>query len=254
MKNKLIITAILTLAVVAASGMEAQARERKSSGSYQGRKTKGTFQKKVNREKGHVKKETTWQNERGEGKHEAERAWDKKTKSGTYSSNTTTAGGKKFLREGKVTKTGDGTYTQQGTITGPKGKTSTVDRTSTKNDDGSRTVDTTYTGPEGNTLNAEKKITYQDGVRNVEGSYSSSTGKSGTFGSKSKIEDGKIITERSLTNQDGKTWSQEVELDRDGNTITRDVTNTNPWGGSQSFNQSITVEEFEIIPEETTTP
>lgn len=248
MQTKMIITGILSLAVVIASGPEAQAKERKMSGSYQGKKAKGTFQKKVDREPGQVKKKTNWQNERGEGTRESERKWNKETKSGTYSSGTTTAGGKKFSREGTVTKTGQGAYTQQGTITGPNGKTGTVERNSVRNEDGSRSVDTTYTGPGGNTLDSQKKITYEDGERNVEGRYSSSTGKSGTFGSKSKIEDGKLITERSLTNQDGKTWRQDVEIDRDGNTITRDVTNTNPWGESRSFNQSVTIEEFEVNP------
>ncbi|MBZ0165474.1 MAG: hypothetical protein K8I00_01615, partial [Candidatus Omnitrophica bacterium] len=123
MKNPVAITALLSVTLLLATG--AEAKERKISGKYQGRKTGGTFQKKIDRKPGEFKKKTTWQNERGEGQREAQRNWDKKSRSGSYSANTTTAEGKTFSKEGTVSKTGPGRFSQQGTFTGPRGKTST---------------------------------------------------------------------------------------------------------------------------------
>ncbi len=225
---------------------DAFARERKSSGSYQGRSGGGTFQKNVNRSQGSTTKRTTWQNKRGEGSLEKNRTWDKSSGTGSYSGSLKTATDKTATWGGTVKKNDDGSFSQNGTITGPKGKTTTVDRDFTKNDDGSRSVDTVYTGQDGKTLTIDKDITHGDGARNVTGDYSTSTGKSGTFTGTSTVEDGKIVTDRSLTDQDGRTWGQNVVLDRDGNTVTRQVTNTNPWGIGKTFNQSVTVDNVTI--------
>ncbi|MCB9722283.1 MAG: hypothetical protein H6756_15555 [Candidatus Omnitrophica bacterium] len=248
MRPKLTIICMTTLLTLCLDAGPAPAKERTISGKFQGRRTEGTFQKKINRKPGEFKKKTTWQTERGEGRREAERNWNKENHSGNYRSATTTADGKTFSREGTVTRTAPGSYAQQGTLTGPRGKTSTVDRTSVRNDDGTRSVDTTYTGPGGKTLDSEKTISYQDGVRTVEGGYNTGTGKSGTFNSRSEVEDGRLRTSRELTNQDGKTWRQNTELYREDNTLIREVTNTRPNGESTSFEQSVTVEEIEVNP------
>jgi hypothetical protein len=245
METKRIVTSIVTLAILAVASGDALARERRSSGSYQGPRAQGTFQRNVARSPGKVTKDITWQNEHKEGSRHMERNWDKATGTGTYQSTTTGTSGKTISRQGSVTKTDQNSYIQQGTITGPNGRTTDVNRTMTKNDDGTRSVATTYTRDNGTTINSSKSITYQDGVRNVTGSYSSSTGKSGTFTSESRLQDGKILTERSLTNQDGKTWKQNIELERDGDLITRDVRNTEASGESKSFTQSVTIDNQE---------
>lgn len=244
MKRYLMVMAvgIFAWAFLAATG-EALARERKTSGSYSGRRSSGTFQKSVSKERGSTSKKTTWQNERGTGSLNKERSWNKDTGTGTYSGSLKTAGDKTASWGGTVKKNDDGSFTQNGTITGPKGKTTTVERDYTKNEDGSRSVNTVYTGEEGKTLTVDKDITYQDGARQVTGDYATSTGKSGTFSGKSTIEDGKILTQRSLTDQNGRVWGQDVVIDKDGNTVTRQVTNTDPWGESKTFDQSVTVED-----------
>lgn len=238
---KIMMIGILAVVVFAGSGTDASARERSSSGSYKGRATSGTFERNVARNKGNVYTTTTWQNQRGQGTHQAERKWNKEAGQGTYSSSTKWANGKTTSRAGTVKKNSDGSYTQQGTITGPEGKTAAVNRHVVGNKEKGHTVQTTFTGEDGKVLNVNKTVTNEDGVRQVKGSYSSNTGKSGTFESQSRVSDGKIVTDRSLKNQDGKTWSQEAVLDREGNTITRDVKNTNPSGESKSFQQSVTV-------------
>lgn len=226
----------------------AQARERKSSGSYQGRSTSGTFQRDVNKSRGSMSKKTTWQNQRGEGSSQRERGWDKGTATGSYSSRLETAGDKTVTRAGTVAKNEDGSFSQNGTITGPKSKTTTVDRDYAKNEDGSRSVDTVYTSEGGKTLTVDKDIVYEDGARNVTGSYETNTGKSGTFNGTTSFEDGRMTSDRSLTNQNGETWSQKAIVDRDGNTINRNVTNTKPSGESQTFNQSVTINEVIVEP------
>lgn len=225
---------------------DAQARERRSSGSYQGRSTGGTYQKSVDKSRGSTTKKTTWQNERGQGRKTSQRGWDKDSGTGSYSSTVESARNKTLNRSGSVVKNEDGSFAQNGTITGPNGKTTTVDRDYTKNEDGSRSVDTVYTGEEGQTLEVDKDISYQDGVREVTGDYSTSTGKSGTFSGTTFFEDGKMVSDRSLTDQDDRTWSQNVVVGRDGNTINRDVTNTNPWGITKTFNQSVTIDEISV--------
>jgi len=236
---------VITMAVFSiALTTDSFARERGSSGSYKGRSgSGGTFQRNANRSQGSINKSTTWQNERGQESREVQRNWDKETKSGAYSSTKTRADGKAVSRQGTVSKNEDGSFSQQGTITGPKGKTTDVSRSTTKNEDGSRGVQTTYTGQDGKTATVDKTITHQDGTRSVSGSYETSTGKTGTFTGQKVKSDGNIVSDRSIINQDGKIWSQHAEVDKDGNVITRDVTNTNPEGESKSFTQSVTVDE-----------
>lgn len=236
---------ILIGAVVFATN-DAFAKERRSSGSYKGRNTSGTFQKNVSKNRGSTTKKTTWKNERGEGSLEKNRSWNKDSGTGSYSGSLKTATDKTASWGGTVKKNDDGSFTQNGTITGPKGKTTTVDRDYTKNDEGGRSVNSVYTSQDGKTLTVDKDITYEDGARNVTGDYSTSTGKSGTFTGKSVYEDGKIVTDRALTDQDGRVWGQNVVLDKNGNTVTREVTNTNPWGKSKTFEESVTVDNVTV--------
>ena len=76
--------------------------------------------------------------------------------------------------------------------------------------------------------------THQDGSRTVEVDYTSSTGKSGTFGSQTAVEDGQKVTDRQLTNQDGKTWEQNTDLSRDGKTLYK-LTKDGTKVGSTTF-------------------
>ncbi len=244
MRSAVKVMAVMMVAVFSmAVTTESFARERNSSGSYKGRSGSGTFQRNIDREQGSVNKSTTWQNQRGQGSREVQRNWDKDTETGTYSSETTSAGEKTVSREGTVRRNEDGSFSQQGTITGPKGKTTDVSRSVTKNEDESHSVQTTYTGQDGKTATVEKTTIHQDGARAVTGSYQTNTGKSGTFTGQTVKDDGKIVSDRSLTNQNGQTWRQHAEVDKDGNTIIRDVTNTNPEGEITSFTQSVTIDE-----------
>jgi hypothetical protein len=217
-------------------------RERHQSGAYKGRNTSGTFQRDVSKSNGNATRDTKWQNERGEGQRHSERHWNKESGTGTYSSSTKRADGKTSSSEGTIKKNADGSYSQHGTVTGPKGNTSTVDRDVTKNADGSRSVHSTYTNQDNQTLTVDKTVQKTDAGRTASGTYSSSTGKSGTFESQSTAADGKITTHRSLTNQDQKTWQRDIETSRDGNALNRNVTTTNPEGKKDSFSQSVTLD------------
>lgn len=129
--------------------LDAFAGQKSRSGNYQGRKTSGTWQQNVNRSPGHAERTTTWQNERGQGSRVSERNWNKQSGTGSYSSTTTRADGKRTSRQGTVTKTGPGAYTVEGTCTGANGRVTEVDKSITRNPDGSRAVHSVATGPEG---------------------------------------------------------------------------------------------------------
>lgn len=234
------------LFLVGLASTDAAARERKRSGEYTGKRTSGTFERKVDRKPGQVTKDTTWQNERGQGSRHSERQWDRESRTGSYSSSTTRPGGAMTSRSGVIRQNEDGSFSQQGTITGPKGRTTQVDREIVKQEDGSRSHQTTYTGPNDQTLTIDKNVSRTDQGRQTTGSYSSSTGRSGTFQSVSTRSGGKITTHRSLTNQDQRTWQRHIETDRTGNTVTRNVTTTNPEGVEKTFQQSVTFDDGSV--------
>ncbi len=199
------------------------ARERSASGTYSGRRGSGTVEKNVSRNKGSSAKTTTWQNERGEGSSESSRSWNKETKTGTYSSRATGAGGRTVSSEGTFSRNEDGSLSQQGAVTGSKGKTADVSRTVSKNEDGSRDVQAVYTDE---------------------------SGKSSTVSSTVSHQNGEIVADRTLTGQDGNTWTQHSEVAKEGDTVSREVTNSNPEGEAHSYNQSFTFGE----PAETEVP
>src|SRR3989338_9236320 len=137
-------------AVVLASSIglktdDALARGRSKSGTSKGRHTGGTYHKTVTKSPGSVTKDTTWQNDHGEGSREVQRTWDKDSGIGTYTSTTTTADGKIITEKGTFTKNADGSLTERGTLTDPQGETKTVERTIMKEEDGSTKENSTVT-------------------------------------------------------------------------------------------------------------
>ncbi|MCP5463061.1 MAG: hypothetical protein H7A34_07860 [bacterium] len=243
MKKALLLTAVFCFIFTVFHAPETYAREKNRSGSYQGRKGSGTFQRNVTRTNGQSIKSTTWQNERGEGNRQTEKNWDNTTGTGSYSSSTTNAAGKTISRSGTVTKNEDGSFTKQGTITGTNGNTATVQSAITKNEDGGRSITKTYTGQDGNTFDINKTIQKTETGRTVSGNYSSSAGESGTFESTKTVSDGTVTKEQTLTNQDQETWQRNIERTQGDGTVTRDVTTVNPDGETNSFSQTATFDK-----------
>lgn len=218
------------------------ARERSRSGSYQGKRSKGTFQQNTSRSKGKAAKGTTWQSEKGQGTRQSQKAWDKETGTGTYSSSTTGPDGKSASRSGTVVRNEDGTYSAKGQVTGPKGNVAEVDKTITKNEDGTRSVQTSYTGSQGKTATVNKTSQKTEAGREVTGTYSTGAGKSGSFQSSSTVSDGSIVKSQSLTNQDDKVVQRSVETSVEGHTATRNVEMVGPEGETNSNTQSVTLD------------
>jgi len=102
----------------------AQAGERTRSGKYQGKHSSGSFEQKVSRQPGQKTKDTTWQNDKGQGTRHMERNWDKEKGTGTYSSSTTRPDGKTWQRQIETDKEGE-TINRTVTTTNPEGKTNT---------------------------------------------------------------------------------------------------------------------------------
>lgn|SRR3989338_6629952 len=216
-------------AVVLASSIglktdDALARGRSKSGTSKGRHTGGTYHKTVTKSPGSVTKDTTWQNDHGEGSREVQRTWDKDSGIGTYTSTTTTADGKIITEKGTFTKNADGSLTERGTLTDPQGETKTVERTIMKEEDGS-TMDTTSSGPDDKSFDVDN------------------TGKSGTITTQTTKENSTVTTEHSVMDKDGKSLNPQVNLGVNVNTMTGDVINTNPNDESHSFRESVSIDE-----------
>jgi len=223
--------------------IDAFAGQQSRTGSYQGRKTSGTWQQDVHRAPGHVDRSSTWQNDRGQGSRVSEKNWNKEAETGSYSSTATRTDGKTTSRQGTVNKTGEGSYTVDGTRTGANGKVTGVEKTITRNPGGSSSVHSVYTGPEGKTKTDDRTIQKTEDGRNVTGTYSTSGGKSGSFESNVTRTETGVIKDQSLTNQDGNTWKRGINRTREGSTVSRDVTVTTPQGGTHSYTESVTVEK-----------
>lgn len=242
-RRRLWLFAPLGLVILGLVCSDASAWEKRRSGKYKGRRSSGTFQQKVYRERGTVTRDTKWQNERGEGSRRSERVWDREEGTGAYSSSRTRPDGRTTSGTGTLTRREDGSFRQEGTIARPTGKVTGVERDFSRNDDGTRSIHTTYTGPEGETLTVDKKVKKTATGREKTGTYVSSTDKSGTFQSDATVQDGRITRDRSLTNQDQKTWKRHIETMKEGDTTSREVTTTNPEGKQDTFTQSITFDE-----------
>jgi hypothetical protein len=85
-RRRLWLFAPLGLVILGLVCSDASAWEKRRSGKYKGRRSSGTFQQKVYRERGTVTRDTKWQNERGEGSRRSERVWDREEGTGAYSS------------------------------------------------------------------------------------------------------------------------------------------------------------------------
>lgn len=236
------------LGLVGLLAIGASAKERSRGGTYQGTRGSGSWSSKTSRTPGQMKRSTSVETPRGTAQREVERNYDKNTGKGSYSSQTTGPAGKSVSRQGTVEKTGEGTFHQEGTITGPQGKTTNVDRTSTKNENGTRSVNTTFTNEQGQTLNVEKTITKTEDGRVVEGAYQSSTGKGGTFQSETTRQDGKVTTEKTVTNQEGKTIHRSVESTKTDTGIHRDIRSTNAEGETKERSVDIGVSTQTVTP------
>jgi len=192
---------------------------------------------------GQVERSSTWQNERSQGSRVARKEWDRPAGTGSYSSTTTRAGGKTTSRQGTVTKTGEGSYTVEGTRTGPNGKVTEVDKNITKNPDGSTAAHSVATGPQGKTQTVDSTVRKTAEGRHATGTYSTSGGRSGAFESNVKRTESGVVKEQSRTNQDGRTWQRGINRTRSGDTVTRDTHVTSPRGQTRSYTESVTVDQ-----------
>lgn len=120
------------------------------SGTYQDSNGgSGTVNSTVTQGGGERTRNTTLTNQYGQtATHAADRTWDKSTGTGTVSTSTTGFNGRSTSRQGTLTKNADGSVSGQGTLTGPKGQTSTYADNTVKTDTGRATTGT-ITGPKG---------------------------------------------------------------------------------------------------------
>lgn len=237
-----------TIVVLLLLHVDVFAGERSRSGSYQGRRTGGTWQQQIHRTRGHSDRSATWQNERGQGSRMTERKWNREAGTGSYASTTNRANGRHTSREGTVTRTGEGAYAVEGTRTTAKGTVIDVDKTLVRNPDGSRSLHSVYTGPEGQSRTVDSALQKTGTGRSLSGTYSTSGGKSGSFASDVTRTESGVVKDQSRTNQDGQTWGRSMDRSREGSTVTRDVTVTDPHGGTRNYTGKLEVETSDGNP------
>lgn len=148
------------------------------------------------------------------------------------------------------------------TVTGPDGKTRSVDVTATKTDEGQYDLNREVTGFNGDTrtqtgsgtfektdqgytasgsLTGEKGQTTfdrsavrEDGVRTVSGTATGPGGAVRTVDREHNFKDGSYDATRTLTGPDGKTRTVDTEAARDGNAVAGTKTVTGPQGNSRT--------------------
>jgi hypothetical protein len=239
MKTKIVLVAIVGL--LFSINSDCLARETSRSGSYSGsRGSSGTFEKNTSRSQGSVQKNSTWQNQKGQGSTDTKKTWNKESKKGTYSSTATTTAGKTVSRSGDIAKTENGGFSKTGQVTTSKGQEINVQKDIVKNEDGTYSKEAIYTGTDGKTLSVDKNIVKTDQGEVVTGAYSSSTGKSGSLQSDVSVTDGVITKNKTLTNQDQKTWVSSTSATKEGSVAVREITVTNPEGETNARFQTVT--------------
>ncbi len=205
--KKLVTTAV---AVLSLGALAANALEINRSGSYQNsRGASGTFEQTINRQPSDYSRVTTI------GDH-------------TATVNRTA------VRNGN-------TLTVDGSRTGFDGKTSGWNKTITGNGNGTASVTGQYTRQNGNTIDTSATATKTADGHTTAGTYSTSTGRSGSYTIDVVNADGTHTRTESVTGADGKTATKVVTLDKDGNTIDRTVATTGPNGQTETHSGSVTL-------------
>lgn len=188
------------------------ARDRSSSGSFNTSSgNSGSFQSDISRGKGQGIRETNWQTERGVGSLDAQSNWNLENKTGTIDS----------------------------TIVLPSGNTISGDKSINKNEDGGYSVQSTYTGQDGYTIDTEKNISKSEQGLVSEGTYSTSTGKAGSFESVGTFEDGNLYKDQSMTTTGGITVERDITTTFDNSSVSRTSTLTGPQGETVTSTQDI---------------
>ncbi len=234
--NKLSLT-ILTLAIATLPALDAAAKERVKHGDYKrGNGQQGTYERRVNKERGQRSSSTEWTNAQGgQGSAHHERTWDKASGTGSSSSAVTRPNGSTATFDKSTQKTEDG-HSTQGQGTNFRGQDVTMDRAVTNNGDGTRDVNATYTNQEtGKSMTVDKTISNTENGTASSGTYSTGAGKTGTVSGSTNHEGG--VSTRNTTFTDdatGAVRSQDVEVDRTGPGTTRSATVTNQQGETKT--------------------
>jgi hypothetical protein len=134
----------------------------------------------------------------------------------------------------------NGTYQRSAYTQFAGGRTASVNQTATRTGNGSVTTNGTYTGLYGRTLNNSATVQKTSNGRITNGSYSTNTGKSGTYSGVVTNSPGSRTKQQQLTTQSGATYSRQVNTTYGNDSLTRTVARTNPNG--QSHGRTVTVQ------------
>jgi hypothetical protein len=210
MKTKNVLTSILLVAALCSAAQTSSAGQRQRSGSFQNsRGSFGTFTQTISHQPGQ------------------------------YSRVTITSGGNIATVDKTFTRDGN-TATIDGSRTGFDGKTSDWNKIITGNGNGTASVNGQSTRQNGKTIDTSSTVTKTVDGHTTAGTYSTSTGKSGNYSIDVVNADGTHTKTENVTGADGKTATQVVTTDKNGNTIDRMVATTGPNGQTGTHSGSIT--------------
>ena len=193
---------------------DAEARERSRSGTWSGSHGgSGTWSQTTQRSRGHFERDRSWTGPRGGGSSSVERSWDRQA----------------------------GTFESTGSRTTPRGS-SNWSAEAQRTAPGVWSADTHYSNSRGRSFDAQSTTYRNSNGYSRSGSYTTGNGGSGTFTqSRTRTNDG-WSSSTDVTRANGKSYSRDVDVSRDGNVITRDVTTTGPNGGTRTNEKTITID------------
>lgn len=150
---------------------------------------------------------------------------------------------------------GAATRKTSGTYVNRRGGQGTYDR-SVNRQPGQRQATTTWTRPDGQTGTASTNATRNRQEGSASRSWEANRPNGQTVSGQSsthRLEDGTRLNERSVTKADGKTATHQAEINREGNTVTRTVTNTG-YNGRTETHQTVTTVNPSPAPSAAATP
>lgn len=212
---------VARLAIAAGAGVcafalfswSARAADWQHDGTYEtGRGRSGTFHHQATRQPSLRDRQTQWTNQNGgSGSQGATSTWNRPAGTASRNSHTTLANGKSAGSSTTASRIGPGQWQGDTSRTGFNGKTATAHDVFTKTADGHTTS----------------------------GSWSTGTGKSGTYDASVTHDGGSTTRDQTWTNGNGQSVDRDSTLTRTADGYDQHVSFTGPGGNSRSIDRDV---------------
>ena len=230
----------MVAALVLAWWSSAWGGEHERSGKIEtsGGRTAG-FQQEIDRTLDAKDRSTTVQSQDGIWNRNVEESRNRRAGTASRSAVTTAPNGKSATTQESAVRNGN-SVDVTGSRTGYDGRSSYWNQTLTRTGKGTVDGQGQYTRQNGNTIDTTSTTVRTADGHVTSGTYSTSTGKSGTFSDEVVNSDGTRTKTQSVTSSDGQTADRVVDTSRAGDTIDRTVTATGPNGKTETHSETVT--------------